>query len=626
VSGAPHGSWRSPITASAIVGGAATIPEVVVDGDDVWWLEQRPAEGGRGAIVRRDAGGSVVEVTPPDANVRTRVHEYGGGAWWVQGGVLVYVDASDGRLRRLAGGPPTVLCDAPGDRFADGRFSPDGQWYVCVRERHRPAAPEPANELVAVATDGTGRVEVLVSGPDFVANPRPSPDGTRLAWLQWNHPDMPWDATELWVASLHDGVASDARRLAGGSGEALMQPEWSPACELHVISDRTGWSNLYRVDGQHLTDVRTGAFDIGLPPWVFGTSAYAFCGDGRVVIDVDVRDVLSDPVCLRARGDRVVVAGATWGEESQVVELAADGSHRVLRPPRDLGLDPGFLPAPEPITFPTTGRDEVAHAWFYRPANPHERAPHGDRPPLIVVAHSGPTGAARRSLHLPLRYWTSRGFAVVDVDYRGSTGYGRSYRRALEGRWGIADVDDCVAAGRFLVERGDVDGARLAIRGSSAGGFTVLRALTSHEVFAAGASAYGIADLEALVRESHKFEARYFDRLIGPYPERRDLYVERSPIHHSERLRTPMIVLQGLDDRIVPPEQAEMLVGALRSNGVPFAYLAFPGEGHGFRGAETIILALEAELSFYAQRFGFVPADPIDPVPIEGRPGTAAPG
>jgi dipeptidyl aminopeptidase/acylaminoacyl peptidase len=613
-----YGSWPSPITASSIVEGAATITEVAVDGDDVWWAEARPNEGGRVAVLRRRADGMVGEVTPAGANARTRVHEYGGGAWWVRDGVLVYAEMTDQQLRRVDDdGTVTELTADAASRYADGRITRDGRWYVCVREQHHDDR-EPTDELVAVAMDGSSAVATIVTGADFYAAPRPSPDGTRLAWVQWNHPDMPWDGTELWVATLGDGTVSAPRRLAGGRDESLLQPEWSPAGELHVISDRSDWWNLYRVstDDGTLVPVRTGDFEIGGPMWVFGESAYAFRADGSVVVDQDVHAVASYPTAIRTRGDRVVLAGASWQRESQVLEMAPDGSVDVLRAARDLGLDPAFLPEPEAVTFPTGDGTELAHALFYAPANPDARGPEGERPPLVVLVHGGPTGSYPRSLRLPVRYWTSRGFAVVEVDYRGSAGYGRPYRRALDGRWGIADVEDAIAAAHYLADRGDIDGQRMFIRGGSAGGYTVLCALTFHDAFTAGASHFGVADLEALVRDTHKFESRYLDRLIGPYPERLDLYEARSPIHHTERLRAPMIVLQGSDDRVVPRNQAEMMVAALRDNGVPHAYVLFDGEGHGFRRAENIVRALEAELSFYAQLFGFTPADPIEPVHI----------
>jgi dipeptidyl aminopeptidase/acylaminoacyl peptidase len=615
---APFGSWRSPITAASIVGGAATITEVVVDGDrddaPVWFAESRPAERGRTAVLRIAADGTAVEVTPPDANVRSRVHEYGGGAWWVHDGVLFYVELADQQLRALhpEDDAPRRLTGDERDRFADLRVSPDGAWVLCVRERHEPGAHEPVNEVVAVPTDGSGDVQVLVRGPDFVSSPRLSPDGRRLAWIQWFHPDMPWDTTELWVASFADGRISGVRCVLRDA--ALVQPEWAPDGSLHVLSDASGWWQVVHVgEGTARTEAER---DHAEPPWVFGVSTYAFRTDGSLVTVADAEHVLSDITCLRARGTNVVVAGATWTTETQVVQMAADGAVRVLREPRDHGLDPAFFPPPEHLVFPTGDGTEVAHAWFYPPANPAYEGPSGERPPLIVMAHGGPTSAAQTSLRLQTRYWTSRGFAVVDVDYRGSTGYGRTYRQALDGRWGEADVEDCVAAARVLAARGDVDPGRLCIRGGSAGGYTVLCALTFHEVFAAGASHYGIADLEALAADTHKFEARYLDRLVGPYPAAREVYVARSPIHHTDRLATPMIVLQGLDDRVVPPNQAEMLVSALAAKQVPHAYVAFAGEGHGFRQAPNIVAALEAELSFYAQMLGFTPADPIAPVDI----------
>lgn len=624
---APFGSWRSPITAASIVQGAASITEVVVDGGSadspVWFAEHRPSEGGRTAVLRRDADGSVREVTPPDANVRSRVHEYGGGAWWARAGRLVYVDMADQQLRAIApDGATTALTDDPRDRYADLRITADARWVVCVRERHDPSFAEPANEVVAVALDGSRRVHVLATGADFVSNPRLSPDETQLAWLQWHHPDMPWDRTELWVAAFDTaaGVVTGARCVRRDA--ALVQPEWSPDGALHVITDASGWWAIERVEdglvlagGGHAVPPR----DLGEPPWVFGGSTYAFRADGTVVTLLDTERVLSDVTCIRTRGDAIVAAGATWTHETQVVQIDAEGVSSLLRAPRDHGLDPAFCTPPEHLTFPTgDGTDPavVAHAWFYAPANPAFAGPEGERPPLIVMAHGGPTSAAQTSLRLQTRFWTSRGFAVVDVDYRGSTGYGRSYRQALDGQWGIADVEDCVAAARFLAARGDVDPAKLLIRGGSAGGFTVLCALTFHDAFAAGASHYGIADLEALATDTHKFESRYLDRLIGPWPEARAVYEARSPIHHTDRLRTPLLVLQGLDDRVVPPNQAEMMVDALAAKGVPHAYVAFAGEGHGFRKAENIVAALEAELSFYAQMLGFTPADPITPVPI----------
>ena len=619
--------------------GAASPGEVVVDGGRVWWSESRPDEGGR-TVVLCDG----VEAVTPEVNVRTLVHEYGGGAWWAFDGALVYSDNSDQRLYRLdAGGSPLALTpqpDAPrGLRYADGRPTPDGRWYVCVREVHG-VGVEPANQLVAVALDGSLRVEVLVSGPDFVSSPRIAPDGGRLAWIQWDHPNLPWDDTELWVADLGDGVVSGACRVNGvgggeaGSGESFFQPEWSPDGVLHVVTDRDGWWHLHRLaDDGSLVQLTSGVFEVATPQWVFGLSRYAFVGDevwfARRVEGVDRLSVLAADGTIRdldvdatsigsvsAFGDGVVAVAASWVTEPAVVAIGPGGIE-VLGSRRDLGLEAAWFPVPEAVSFPTS-QGEVAHALVYPPTNPDYRVPDGERPPLLVLAHGGPTGAARTQLQLAIAYWTSRGFVVADVDYRGSTGYGRPYRHRLWGHWGVLDVEDCVGVARFLSDRGDVDPERMAIKGGSAGGFTVLAAVTFHDVFTAGASRYGVADLAALAADTHKFEARYLDRLVGVWPDDETIYAERSPINHTDRLATPMLLLQGAEDPIVPPNQARSMADALKGKGVSFAYLEFPDEGHGFRRAPNIIRALEAELSFFAQRFGFQPADDLSPLVVEG--------
>lgn len=649
----PYGAWPSPISARALVDGLIEPTAVVVDGDDIWWSEERPAEGGRTVLVRwRD--GSATPLDGP-ADVRTMVHEYGEGAWWVARETVIWSEKADHRLRRLgpADDAPMLLTPDSGglDRFADGRITPDGRWYVCVRERHPApdagAAPGPgadagvpiavANDLVAVALDGSMAVDVLVSGPDFVSAPRISPDGLRLAWIQWDHPNLPWDDTELWVADLRDGRVSGSRCVAGQTGgEALTQPDWAPDGRLMVVSDRSDWWGLYAVGADGLEPVRVvPGEEMAEPDWVFGLCRHAVLPGGELVVApvttggdrLLVASGTDDDVLLdgeayitnpRPHGDGVVALVAAAHHTPAIIRVdRATKRSSWIRPPHDHGLDPALTGRPEAITFPTTG-GAVAHALYHRPANPAVAAPAGERPPLLVMAHGGPTSAARGQLQLSQRFWTSRGFALVDVDYRGSTGYGRAYRRSLYGRWGVADVDDCLAAVGYLVERGDVDPDRVAIRGGSAGGFTVLRALTLSSTFAAGVSRYGVADLETLATDTHKFESRYLDQLVGPYPERRDLYVERSPIHHVGDLSVPMLVLQGLDDAIVPPNQSEMIVAALAAKGVPVAYLAFEGEGHGFRKAESIVTSLETELAFYGAVFGFEPAGAVTPVPWSG--------
>ncbi|MCD9623700.1 S9 family peptidase [Rhabdothermincola salaria] len=670
----PHGSWPSPITPEVIVAKSVSIGEVAVGLDDVWWAEARPEEGGRVQLVRHRPGGDRVDVLPDGYAARTRVHEYGGGAWWLHGPDVVFANWADQRLYRLDGGAdrPVALTPEPevplGDRYADGRVTADGRWTVCVRERHRPDGSEPANELVGVALRPDGDPAdpvVLATGSDFVAAPRPSPDGRHLCWLRWNHPDMPWDGTELCVAPIVDGPdgsddisVGDAVVVAGSRDESVTNPGWGPDGSLLFCSDRADWWNLYRLTADQVSAATDGPAavvpepapvalleaEIGVPHWVFDQSRWAVLADGRIlvafmrdgldhlgVVEADGGDVvaLASGITawssLRAFGSGAVAVGASPTTEAAVFALdvpdvvAPDGATAVstvaLRPPRELGIDVAWFSVPEPIIFATTG-DRFAHALHYPPTNPEVVAPAGEAPPLIVMIHGGPTSAARPQLNLGVQFWTSRGFGVVDVNYGGSTGYGRRYRRRLNGEWGIVDVDDCVGATRYLVDHGAADRDRLIIRGGSAGGFTTLAALTFREVFAAGCSMYGVADLEALARDTHKFEARYLDSLVGPYPARRDLYEERSPIHHTDELECPLLVLQGLEDEVVPPAQSEMIVEALADKGVPHAYLAFEGEQHGFRQAATIVRALQAEASFYAQVLGFELSDDIEPLEI----------
>ncbi len=617
--------------------GAIGISETCVDGDDVWWAESRPDEGGRTAVMR-SSGGVTEEVTPPGAYVRTLVHEYGGGSWWAQNGTLVYVDVTDQRLRKIEpGSEPVFLSPEPdvprGLRYADGRVTPDGNWYVCVRERHRGDA-EPANELVAVATDGSERVEVLWGNADFVSSPRISPDGSLVAWISWDHPNMPWDSTTLRVHRLDGNVLGDPVLELGNGAESWVEPGWDSDGRLFACSDRDEWWNLYEIDltSGAAAPAVSGPFEIPTPSWVFGMQRWASTDAGMAaVVGLATGDELilggqtlaladTSVSSIQPAPGGVVYAGAGFGHESQVVRLNATSrgvERMVLRAGRELPVEPGYLIAPEWITYPTgTGGDDVAHGLFYPPTNPDHVGPAGERPPLLVLAHGGPTGQARRQLQLGILYWTSRGVAVVDVDYRGSTGYGRSYRRLLDGQWGIADVEDCVAAARYLAERGDVDGDRLMIRGGSAGGFTVLNALAHHDVFAAGASRYGVADLEALATDTHKFESRYLDTMIGPWPEAKAVYDERSPVNHVDRFAAPMIVLQGDEDAVVPPNQSEMIVDALKKRGVPVSYLLFEGEQHGFRKAENVIRALEAELAFFGEMLDFTPADPLPSIEI----------
>ncbi|MDT0353267.1 S9 family peptidase [Pseudonocardia charpentierae] len=644
---APFGSWTTPVTSEVVVGAAVRLGEVVVDGGDVVWAESRPSEGGRTQLVRRRPYGTTDELLPEGRNARTAVHEYGGAAWWVRDGVLWFTDWADQRLYHLEPeGTPEPLTPEParprGDRYADGELSADGTRIVCVRERHLgDRAIDVVNEVVVLDARVPGEPEVLVSGPDFVAAPRVSPDGTTLAWLQWNHPAMPWDAAELVVRDLASG---EETVVAGGPVESVTEPRWRPDGSLWFLSDRTDWWNLYRWQFGHDIEavVRTDA-DIGVPAWVFGTSRYAVLDDGRVVVarwrdgfdglavrgldgiltDLDLPFTAVGSVVAAGPDAVVVVAGSPVAEPGvHRIDLSgAPPRVETLRAPRDLGLGTDQISVPEAVRFPSVdgaGESRTGRALFYPPVNPRFQGPEGERPPLLVVIHGGPTSKASPVLAVGVQYWTSRGFAVVDVDYGGSSGYGRPYRELLRGQWGVVDVADCLAAARALADRGRADPGRLCIRGGSAGGYTTLAALARADTpFAAGADHFGVADLEALARDTHKFESRYLDGLVGPYPEARDVYVERSPITHVERFTRPLIVLQGAEDAIVPPAQSEAIVGALRGTGVPVAYLLFEGEQHGFRRAENVRRALDAELSFYAQVLGFPLDEAITPVEVE---------
>ncbi|MGH3613861.1 MAG: S9 family peptidase [Pseudonocardia sp.] len=645
----PFGSWPTPITSELLVTAAVRLSELHVDGDAIVWSEGRPAEGGRIQLVRRAADGTTTDLLPDGRNARTAVHEYGGAAWWVREGVTWFTEWADQRLYRLdPDGELVILTPEPavarGDRFADGELSPDGATIVCVRERHLPGGgpAEVRNEIVRLDAHRPSEPEVLVSGPDFVSAPRLGPDGGTLAWLQWNHPAMPWDATVLTVRDLASG---EETVVAGGSVESVSEPSWRPDGSLWFLSDQSDWWNLYRwgpgADVEPLVRIEA---EIGVPGWGLGSARYAVLADDRVVfarwrrgfdgLAVRARDGIVTDLDLpfsavatvrEAGADAVVVVAGTPTEEPGVhrIDLGAALSVATLRPPRELGVDPRYFSVPEAVSFGSVdgaGVARTAHALYYPPANPEHRASAGDRPPLLVEIHGGPTSRAVPVLSLGVQYWTSRGFAVVDVNYGGSTGYGRPYREQLRGQWGVIDVADCLAAAQWLARQDRVDAARLCIRGGSAGGYTTLAALAREDTpFAAGADHFGVADLAALAAETHKFESRYLDGLVGPYPEAREIYVERSPIHHVDRFTRPLIVLQGSEDEVVPPNQSEMIVEALRAKGVPVAYLLFDGEQHGFRRAENIRRALDAELSFYGQVLGFeLPAgEGIEPVAVE---------
>jgi dipeptidyl aminopeptidase/acylaminoacyl peptidase len=635
---APYGAWPSPVTAEAIVAGQVEIGQIAIDGQDLWWIEGRPAEGGRNALVRRDGRGRITDLLPPPWSARTRAHEYGGGSFAVDEGRALFANGSDQRLYAVRPGeaPRAITPEGPW-RFADGVIDRGRRRLIAVREDHSAGSAAPVNSLVAVPLDGGSAGTVIVSGHDFYSNPRVSPDGRRLAWLAWSHPHMPWDETELWIGDLHaDGAIGDARRIAGGTGESVFQPQWSPDGVLHLVSDRTGWWNLYRFAAGEMRALAPRAAEFGVPQWAFGASTYAFASATTLVCaycrsgiwSLATLDLVSGAwrerstqyvafSSLRAASGRAFAVAAARTESPALVEIDLEtDACRVLRRSSSIDLDPSSIAVAEPIEF-STADGETAHAFFYPPRSRDAVAAPEERPPLRVRSHGGPTSASDPSLKLGIQYWTTRGFAVLDVNYRGSTGYGRAYRERLRGVWGIADVDDCVNGALALAARGRVDRERLTISGGSAGGFTTLCALTFRDVFRAGASHYGVADLAALARDTHKFEARYLDSLVAPWPEGEAIYRERSPLFHTEGLSCPVVFFQGLDDRVVLPDQSEEMVAALRRKRLPVAYLAFPGEAHGFRKAETIRRVLEAELAFFARILGFTPAEPLPALEIE---------
>jgi dipeptidyl aminopeptidase/acylaminoacyl peptidase len=634
---APYGSWKSPITADVVARGEIGLEQIKIDGDDLYWIERRSQEGGRKVVVRYSPDGTIVDVTPSPFNARTRVHEYGGGDFAVLGGMVVFTNFADQRLYiQTAGGEPKALTPAGELRYADLVIQPSSNQLFCVREDHR-VSGQVINTLVSIDFEQEDSGRVLVSGNDFYSSPRLSPNGSQLAWLTWNHPAMPWDGTELWVAELSPvGSVNQARLVAGGPAESIFQPEWSPGGTLYFTSDRTGWWNLYRWQQNRVEALCPMEAEFGQPQWIFGGSLYSFDSESKIICSYSKRgrsylaeiDTTTGALAPRelaysaisrvqTAGGRAVLIAASATEPTCVVQLnLTTRAVKVLRRSREVELEPGFFSTPRPLEFPTEN-GETAHAIFYPPRNCDYLSAEDEKPPLLVMSHGGPTSAASMSLHYSVQYWTSRGLAVLDVNYRGSSGYGRAYRELLKGGWGIVDVDDCVNGARYLAQTGQVDGNRLAIRGGSAGGYTTLCALTFRDTFKAGASHYGISDLEALAKDTHKFESRYLDGLIGPYPERRDLYIERSPIHFTERLACPMILFQGLEDKVVPPNQAEKMVEAVRAKGLPVAYLTFDGEQHGFRKAENIKRVLEAELYFYSKVFGFDLADDVEPVVID---------
>ncbi len=641
---APYGSWKSPITADLIVGGSVGLSQPQLDGSDIYWLELRPTEGGRNVVVKCSATRTFTDITPRPFNARTRVHEYGGGDYMVNNGVVYFTNFADQRLYKQVGpGDPEALTPVADMRYADTCLDHTRGRLICVREDHTVQNAEAVNTIVALSMDANDDCGVvLTGGNDFYSSPRVSPDGTQLAWLTWNHPNMPWDGCELWVGEFGpDGTLASTRWVAGSVAESIFQPEWSPEGVLYFASDRNGWWNLQRISAEgEIESVTRSKAELGMPQWLFGMSLYAFASPDLVVCSHVEQGVsrletietqtgkltvidspFTDIQFLKAANGVAVFRAGSPTEVASITKFdVATGQFETLRRANEQEVYPQYFSVPRAIEFPTES-GLTAHGFFYPPQNPDFRALDGEKPPLIVKSHGGPTAAASTALSLSVQFWTSRGFAVLDVNYGGSTGYGRQYRERLNKKWGIVDVDDCVNGAKYLVDRGEVDGQRLIITGGSAGGYTTLCALTFRNAFRAGASHFGVSDAEALARDTHKFESQYLTGLLGPYPARKDIYFERSPINFTERLSCPVIFFQGLEDKVVPPNQAEKMVEAIRSKGIPVAYAAFEGEQHGFRQAQNIKRALEGELYFYSRVFRFELAEPVEPLLIENLRG-----
>lgn len=649
-----YGSWASPITSETIVAETISLGDISIDRNEIYWLEGRPSQGGRTVLVKKTSSGSIIEVTPPPYNIRTRVHEYGGGSFLVIDGTLYFVNFADQQIyQQVYPNLPQPLTPESKLRYADFILDKTRNRLICVCEDHTQAEQEPENYLASIDLK-KGEIKILASGADFYSSPRLSPDGNQLAWIEWNHPNLPWDESQLWLAHFNlEGNLEKKQCLVGNLEESICEPRWSPDGRLYFSSDRSGWWNLYRFvigtlpTGGSVCDDRPAAVnhpepiyqalaEFAYPHWIFGLSTYGFINELEIActytqngqwylakIDLNTQnfELINLPYTnissLKIQDDQLVFIGSSPTQAIAIIQYNLKTHETtILKKSSEIILDPKYLSIPEAIAFPTEN-GLTAYAWYYPPQNQDYTVPTHEKPPLLVKSHGGPTAAASVGLNLKIQYWTSRGFGYLDVNYGGSTGYGRAYRQRLDHNWGIVDVQDCINGAKYLVKQGKVDGNRLMISGGSAGGYTTLAALTFYDTFKAGASYYGVSDLEVLCQDTHKFESRYLERLVGKYPLQKEIYVKRSPIHFIEKLSCPVIFFQGLEDKIVPPNQAEMMVEALKNKGLPVAYVAFVGEQHGFRHSETIKKALDGEYYFYARIFGFSVADPpIEPIEI----------
>jgi len=630
----PYGSWKSPISGKSLVQSSLRLGQIQIDDESVYWTEGRPAEKGRTALMVW-SGGDNREITSSQSDVRTRTHEYGGGAFLCNAGRCFYINNSDQQIYEvLEKDESKQVTNQPKYRFADMILDQNRGLLFAVGEDH--SDPHNIENYLVSISLATGAMEIVAGGHDFYSNPQLSPDGNQLLFLTWDHPNMPWDGTQLKLAKLkEDGSFNSIQDIAGGKHESIFQPLWDPDGSIYFVSDRNGWWNIYHYSEAQTTCVLEKEAEFGLPQWVFGMSKYTVLNSGDLVatysdmtgshlirIDVDsgsskeIRTIFSTIDQVRGSKNSIAFVGQTDSQPGEVVAMDLDSNtSQTIQRAAETDIDETYIASAQHISF-KSAPDELTHAWYYPPKNPGYTAPAGNLPPLIVLSHGGPTGNSSGAFSLAIQYWTTRGFAILDVNYSGSTGYGRKYRERLRGEWGIRDVQDCAAAANYLADEGLADRERLIIKGGSAGGYTTLAALTFLDVFKAGASYYGVGDLTLLAQDTHKFESRYLDSMVGPYPKEKQLYFDRSPLNFADQLDCPVIFMQGLDDPVVPPNQAESMVAALKRNGIPVAYLPFEGESHGFRQSTTVIKAIESEYYFYSRIFGIEPEESAEAIEI----------
>jgi dipeptidyl aminopeptidase/acylaminoacyl peptidase len=634
---APYGSWASAVTAETVAAGRHSIDDLRSVNGRLYWTQSQPEEGGIVALFGMTPGAAASRLTATGTNVRTRVHEYGGAPYVVLDQTVYFSRFEDQRLYAIKSGGAAEAVTPAGYRYADCKPRPgDVAELICVREDHTDPA-HVRNALVRLPMPGNGAGDVLYADSDFVAYPRLSSDGKQIAFITWNHPNMPWDGTELKVAEFAGSTLKDLTTVAGSASESVIEPQWGADGTLYFISDRSGFWNLYARHGSQIRALSPRAAEFASPLWSLGQSNYALLGDGHALVRFDDRGIDRLAVLDLGRGtlrmldlpyveyeqltpmdaQHVALIARSARAPSAIVAIDVRSGHaETLRSVGRAELAPAAVSVATAIDFPSA-HGRTAHALYYPPVNPDFHAPQGSLPPLLTLVHGGPTSQASPSYSSSIQFWTSRGFAVVDVNHGGSSGFGRAFRQELNGNWGVVDVEDVIAAARYLVAIGRVDAAHVAIRGGSAGGYTVLRALGTSDVFRAGADYFGISDMTALARDTHKFESHYIDSLIGPLPQSQAIYDSRSPLNHLDGFKVPLIVFQGADDPIVPPSQSERIVEALRARHEPVAYILYPGESHGFRKPDTTIHSLQAELSFYGQVFGFSPADHLPALKIE---------